>query len=128
MPRDPVFNLLRLGNSQAVRELLSTDRTLIHRLDLNDHSLLHYPAMDGHDQDTPANLEMAKLLLSHGALVNSRALCFDTPLICACMMGMKEMCELLLTNGARFDLTLDNGRDSALDQAKSVGVVKALIR
>ena len=126
MPRDPVFNLLSQGNSQAVRELLSTDRTLIHRLDLDDHSPIHHPAMGG--QETPAKIELVKLLLSHGALINSRASEFITPLHIACMMGRKEMCEVLLTNGARYDLTLDHGRTSALDEAKSVGVVKALIR
>ena len=90
MPRDPVFNLLSQGNSQAVRELLSTDRTLIHRLNREDYSPLHYP------------------------------------LHIACMIGRKEMVELLLTNGARYDL--DKGRDSALHLAQGVGVVKALIR
>ena len=122
--RDRVFTLLSQGNSQAVRELLSTDRTLIHRLDHENHSLLHYPAMEG--EETPARIEMVKLLLSHGALVNSRASHFYTPLHIACMHGKKEMVELLLTNGARYDL--DKGRDSALHLAQGVGVVKALIR
>ena len=92
MPRDPVFNLLSQGNTQAVRELLSTDRTLIHRLNCDDYSPLHYP------------------------------------LHIACMMGRKEMCEVLLTNGARYDLTQDHGRVSALDEANSVEVIKSLIR
>ena len=127
MPIDRVFNLLSQGNTQAVRELLSTDRTLIYRLDLDDHSPIHYPAKGR--QETPAKIELAKLLLSHGALINSRESSeFITPLHIACMMGRKEMCEVLLTNGARYDLTLDHGRTSALDEAKSVGVVKALIR
>ena len=40
-----------------------------------------------------------------------------------------KMCELLLTNGARYDLTLDNGWVSlALHQAHGVEVIKALIR
>ena len=126
MSEDPFFTLLRQDNVEAVRELLSTDRTLIHQLDFANPSPIHYPAMG--TQDTPAKIEMAKLLLSHGALVNSRDSEFFTPLHIACLYGRKEMCELLLTNGARYDLTLDNGRDSAIDQAVGVGVVKVLIR
>ena len=123
---DPVTRLVRQGNIGAVRELLSTDRTLVNRSDGVDRSPLHYPAWGG--EDIPADIEMAKLLLSHGALVNIRSSGFHTPLHLACITGRKEMCELLLTNGARYDLTLDNGRDSALHLAHGLGVVKALIR
>ena len=125
-PQHPVFDLVFQGNIEAVRQLLSTDRTLVHRRDHHDHSPIHYPAK-GRSEST-AKLEMARLLLSQGALVNSRASEFYTPLHIACMMGREKMCELLLTNGARYDLKLDHGRYSPLDEAREVKVVKALIR
>ena len=125
-PQHPVFDLVFQGNIEAVRQLLSTDRTLVHRRDHDDHSPIHYPAK-GRSEST-AKLEMARLLLSQGALVNSRASEFYTPLHIACMMGREKMCELLLTNGARYDLKLEHGRYSPLDVAKEVKVVKALIR
>ena len=125
-PQHPVFDLVFQGNIEAVRQLLSTDRTLVHRRDHDDHSPIHYPAK-GRSEST-AKLEMARLLLSQGALVNSRASEFYTPLHIACMMGREKMCELLLTNGARYDLKLDIGRYSPLDEAREVKVVKALIR
>ena len=127
MSRNPLFNLLSQGNSEAVRELLLTDRTLIHRDPFGSgSSAIHFPARG---PDTPANIEMVKVLLSHGANVNSRDSGFYTPLHIASMMGGSKMCELLLTNGARYDLTLDNGSVShALQQAHGVEVIKALIR
>ena len=125
-PQHPVFDLVFQGNIEAVRQLLSTDRTLVHRRDHHDHSPIHYPAK-GRSEST-AKLEMARLLLSQGALVNSRASEFYTPLHIACMMGREKMCELLLTNGARYDLKLEHGRYSPLDEAREVKVVKALIR
>ena len=125
-PQHPVFDLVLQGNIEAVRQLLSTDRTLVHRRDHDDHSPIHYPAK-GRSEST-AKLEMARLLLSQGALVNSRASEFYTPLHIACMMGREKMCELLLTNGARYDLKLEHGRYSPLDEAREVKVVKALIR
>ena len=124
--RDPVFDLVSQGNLEAVRNLLASDRTRIHRLDLDDHSPIHYPAKGW--QESAAKLKMARLLLSKGALVNSRASEFYTPLHIACMMGREKMCELFLTNGARFDLNLDNGRVSPLHEANGAQVVKALIR
>ena len=129
MSRNPLFNLLSQGNSEAVRELLLTDQTLIHGDPFGSGSYAIHFAARG--PDTPANIEMVKVLLSHGANVNSRdsGLWLDPPLLIASMMGRSKMCELLLTNGARYDLTLDNGWVShALHQAQGVEVIKALIR
>ena len=80
---------------------------------------------------------MAKLLLSYGASVNSRASTFETPLHIACFGGRMKMCNLLLTNGASYDL-LDEWRETPLQSAKysfndkarnvGVGIVKTLIR
>ena len=45
----------------------------------------------------------------------------------ACQWGREKMCELILTNDARYDLRLDNNM-TPLNQAANVEVVKALIR
>ena len=121
----PVFNLLMQDKVEAVRELLATNRTLVHRLNSSGHDPIHYAAWG---QGTPANIDMVKLLLSHGALVDSRGYRFATPLHLACLCGREKMCELLLTNGARYDLTLNEGNTSALHLAGNVEVVKVLIR
>ena len=69
---------------------------------------------------------MAKLLLSRGALVNSRDMEFFTPLHRAIMMGNEKMCNLLLTNGARYDLSTEDG--SVNPVIRALEVTEALIR
>ena len=61
---------------------------------------------------------MARLLLSYGALVNSQASEFHTPLHIASLTGKKDLCNLLLTNGARYDLTLEYNKETPLDLAR----------
>ena len=122
---DPIFSLVSEDNITAVKDLLAADWTAIYRLDGEDHSPLHYPAMG---DESRAKLKMAKLLLSRGALVNSRATEFLTPLHIACMMGSDKMCNLLLTNGARYDLTRDDGSLDPLYEAGELKVAEALIR
>ena len=125
-PVHPIFHLVRQGDLAGVRDLLSSDRTALHQLDGTDHAPIHIPAIGR--EESSVKLEMVRLLLSQGALVNSRASDFTTPLHIACMMGREKMCELLLVNGARFDLTLDNGRETALYESQREDVVKTLIR
>ena len=125
-PVHPIFHLVRQGDLAGVRDLLSSDRTALHQLDGTDHAPIHIPAIGR--EESSVKLEMVRLLLSQGALVNSRASDFTTPLHIACMMGREKMCELLLVNGARFDLTLDNGRETALHESQREDVVKTLIR
>ena len=129
---DPVFKLITKNNFEAVREVLTTDRSIVNR-SFDDFSLLHHAISLIHipSSESAAVIEMVKLLLSHGASVNSRAYNFETPLHEASRDGNgdggEKMCELLLTNGARFNLTDDRGY-SALHITRNVGVVKTLIR
>ena len=78
------------------------------------------------------NVLCAKLLLSHGALVNSRDRSFFTTLHIASVNGNEKMCDLLLTNGARYDLenevSFGSTRYTPFHQAGNVEVVKAFIR
>ena len=124
-PVHPVFQLVEQGDLAGVRDLLSSDRTALQQLDGSGHTPIHIPYTESGDQ---ASIEMARLLLSQGALVNSRAFDFTTPLHIACMMGGQRMCELLLVNGARYDLTLEHGRVTPLDETRRENIVKTLIR
>ena len=125
---DPIFRMVDEDNITAVRDLLTADWTAIYRQDADVKQRfepLHHAA---DDTESHAKLEMAKLLLSRGALVNRRATEFHTPLHIACMMGREKMCNLLLTNGARYDLTTDGGSLDPLYEAGEPNVTKALIR
>lgn len=136
---DPViFPLVRQGDLAGVREILSSDLTSIYLLDGFDRTPLNF-STDGFGGPFSAPLatqiKMARLLLSHGALVNSRAYDLATPLHTASFCGNEKMCELLLTNGARLDLTTDGGdtplREAGMDGSRKldqVEVVKTLIR
>ena len=115
-PDHLIFQLVERDDLAAVREILRSDRGAVHLQDGSDHTPLHYPAMG---RDKSHDLHMAKLLLSHGALVNSRAKGFYTPLHLACMLGKENICNLLLTNGARYDLKLEDGRETPLHSARN---------
>lgn len=127
---DPVFKLISENNYEAVREALTTDRSIVNR-SFDDFSLLHHAISLIHlpSSESAVVIEMVKLLLSHGASVNSRAYNFETPLHEASTVrdGGETICELLLSNGARFNLTDDRGY-SVLHKTGNVGVVKTLIR
>ena len=136
---DPViFQLVRKGDLAGVRKILSSDRTAVHLRDGRDQTLLHLVVEGlGVPPVAATYIKMARLLLSHGALVNSRAnMIFHdlvAPLHIACLRGREKMAELLLTNGARHDLTKDTGRDTPLHTAgevwkEQVEVVKTLLR
>ena len=88
---------------------------------------IHYDAMC---RDTD-NTDMTKLLLSHGAPVNRRDCDSLTPLHHICIKGRVKLCELFLTNGARYDVKWKLGLwkyKTPLCFATNVDVVKVLIR
>ena len=130
---DPViFQLVRKGDLAGVRKILSSDRTAVHLRDGSDQTLtlLHLVA-DGFGGLN--KIKMARLLLSHGALVNSKARAgilhgLISPLHIALWLGRGEMSELLLTNGARHDLTTDDGDTPLHTAGEEVEVVKTLLR
>ncbi len=49
-------------------------------------------------------IEMAKLLVQHGAAVNQQADNLDSPFLYAGASGQTELVQLFLNNGARFDI------------------------
>ena len=126
---DPIFRMVNKDNITVVRDHLTADWTAIYRQDADGKQRfepLHHAA---DDTESHAKLEMAKLLLSRGALVNSRATEFLTPLHIASMMGREKMCNLLLTNGARYDLSTENGSVYPFKgDARALEVTEALIR
>ena len=112
---DPlIFQLVRQGNLAGVRKILKSDRTAIYQQDSMGHTPIHVTR----GKDSRA-LDMAKLLLSYGAQVNSQASEFWTPLHIASLQGKKELCNLLLTNGAKYDLTLEYDKKTPVDSARS---------
>ena len=131
---DPIFRMVDEDNITAVRDLLTADWTAIYRQDADGKQRrepLHHAALAPvwPSTESHAKLEMAKLLLSRGALVNSRDMEFFTPLHYAIMKGREKMCNLLLTNGARYDLSTENGSVYPFKgEARALEVTEALIR
>ena len=115
--------LLMNNNIEAVRELLTTNWTLIYNYHIY-YGDIHYRAIVSNTDNT----DMTKLLLSHGAPVNIKDDwdSFNT-LHHVCSKGKVKLCELFLTNGARYDLKTDNN-NTPLCFATNVDVVKVLIR
>ena len=116
---DPIiFQLVRQGNMAAVSQILRSDRTAVHQRDGMDHTPIHEPSSMAGGQSRA--LDMAKLLLSYGAPVNSQASESYTPLRIACVTGREKICNLLLTNGARYDLELGGwSKQTPLDCART---------
>ena len=128
--------LLMNNNIEAVRELLTTNWTLIHNYHIY-YGDIHYRAIVSNTDNT----DMTKLLLSHGAPVNTRDWTSFTTLHHVCSKGKVKLCELFLTNGARYDLKTDFSHFRLLTEeskimeyktplyfATNVDVVKVLIR
>ena len=132
--------LLMNNNIEAVRQLLTTNWTLMYNYHIYYGDIHHHAIVSNTD-----NTDMTKLLLSHGAPVNTRA-AWDsfTTLHHVCAEGKVKLCELFLTNGARYDLKTDYTYSSyfrllteelkimeyntPLHFATNVDVVKVLIR
>ena len=97
--------LLKNNNIEAVRELLATNWTLIYNYHIKTFTRdIHYRAIVSNTDYT----DMTKLLLSHGAPVNTRDWTSFTTLHHVCSKGKVKLCELFLTNGARYDLKTDD--------------------
>ena len=112
--------LLMSNNVEAARKILATDCTLIHKFNFYIYSPIHYHTIFS---DT-ANTDMTKLLLSYGAPVDNNS-GFWTTLQCTCFRGKVKLCELLLTNGAKYDLITNN---HLAHFATNVEIIKVLIR
>ena len=120
--------LLMTNNIEAVRELLATNWTLIYNYHIKTFTRdIHYRAIVSNTDYT----DMTKLLLSHGAPVNTRDWTSFTTLHHVCSKGKVKLCELFLTNGARYDVKWKLGLwkyKTPLCFATNVDVVKVLIR
>ena len=131
-PNHIIFQLVWEGNLVAVNQILKSDRTAVHQRDSQDHTPIHRPSPMGGEESRA--VEMAKLLLSYGAPVNSHASELYTPLHIACETGKEKICNLLLTNGARYDVRLFNVGKTPLDSARGslrgnyIEIVKTFLR
>ena len=115
---DPIiFHLVQKEDLAAVSQMLKSDRTAVHQRDSMGHTPIHEPSSGFSDESLA--VDMAKLLLSYGAPVNSQTSHLYTPLHIACVTGKGKICDLLLMNGARYDLKLDEERaQTPLDCAR----------
>ena len=133
-PDHIIFQLVREGNLEAVSEIVRSDRTAVHQRDCEHHTPIHETSTMGGGQSLA--LDMAKLLLSYGAPVNSQASESYTPLHIACVTGQEKICNLLLTNGARYDLRVEDSwetplelaRNSILGKKREIAIVKTFRR
>jgi RNA polymerase sigma factor (sigma-70 family) len=108
----------RIGDIDGIRAMLATDPTLVNvqvkRGEHLEHPHQPLPLLIG---DTPLHetaahhwLELAKLLLDYGAILEARTSAGETPLHCAVAANDEPMVMLLLDAGADINASLANGR------------------
>ena len=90
-PISAIFNLA--GSAEAMRPLRESCGFNVNARDQHDMTTLHWAASEN-------ALEVAELLLTHGADVNARGLLSMTALHSASLSNFLEVAELLLTHGA----------------------------
>ncbi len=110
------------GDVSRLREILSSNSSLINSADENGATPLHWAADAG-------RRDVAEFLLSLGADLNARKKDGVTPIHVAAAMGREEMVTLLLRAGADIDATDDLGRTPlALARSRGqTGVVALLL-
>eukprot|EP00607_Mallomonas_marina_P004181 CAMPEP_0182427716 /NCGR_PEP_ID=MMETSP1167-20130531/19007_1 /TAXON_ID=2988 /ORGANISM="Mallomonas Sp, Strain CCMP3275" /LENGTH=309 /DNA_ID=CAMNT_0024610155 /DNA_START=157 /DNA_END=1087 /DNA_ORIENTATION=+ len=114
----------------AVSYLISCGANINAR-DINEETpLFAAVATDGADAlFTNADIEIVKILISEGADVNTQNKKLYTPLMLACRYGRRDIALLLLENGARVEMT-DNEGDTALSSAafwKKISCIQSLV-
>jgi ankyrin repeat protein len=90
------------GDLVKVKKYLKKDASLLNSDGWHKKKPLHWAAQGGH-------LEVAKLLISRGAKVDSRNVANETPLIYAVAYGHKALVELLVAKGADVNAETEHG-------------------
>jgi ankyrin repeat protein len=109
------------GNEEFVRQLFAArGKDDIDTLDARAKTPLHLAAAHGH-------VNIARLLIEHGANINARSIGNWTPLHRVCELGSDEMIELLRNGGADINAQLIDGT-TPLHTAAQGGQVNALKR
>ena len=104
-----LFDAAKAGNIEAVKQYLTAGADLNLKKDLFGSTPLHSAALKGRK-------EVAELLVSEGADVNTKNINGWTPLHYAAVVDHKEIVELLLASGADVNAKTDAG-ETPLDNA-----------
>ncbi|KAJ3125848.1 hypothetical protein HK098_008161 [Nowakowskiella sp. JEL0407] len=116
-----IHGLVHSGNFASVSRILQSDN--VNSRDSAGYSPLHYASRQGH-------VEIAKLLISFGANVNSRTCELGTtPLLRAILAKNLNMVELLLKNGADVKIADNYGRTvlHAAAEAGDLNIVSKIL-
>ena len=140
---------------RGARALIAADRTLLTARYIHGETALHFLAVEGFTEavallaelgssvdepnrfgDTPlidvaalGNVDVARVLLRHGANPNAKSVTQDNVLHCAVRHGKSELVRLLIEAGARTDYVTDLGetiRDAVPGGARQQEVEKLL--
>ncbi|XP_048577879.1 transient receptor potential cation channel subfamily A member 1-like isoform X2 [Nematostella vectensis] len=112
------------GNTEIAKAILqiavdsSDQKFFVDSMDVEGNTALHVCAATN-------NMEMADILLSHGAQVDAMKEDLSTPLHVACKKGSMEVGRLLVEKGAALDKKNDKG-ETPLHMAACIGSFDAL--
>ena len=111
-----ILTAAKAGDVAAVENLLKQNRRLVHVRDKWLYTPLHLAA----------NVSIARLLIDHGANVNSRGWMGSTPLHKAASAGQADVAEILIQRGAKIHSRRPERGDMALHWAANEKVARLL--
>lgn len=104
----------KAGDVAAVENLLKQNRRLVHARDKWHYTPLHLAE----------NVEVARLLIDHGARMNARGWIGATPLHKAASAGQADVVELLIQHGAKVHARRPNWGDMPLHWAANEKIAR----
>lgn len=120
---NPIFNAILHNDIEYVRNHLNDIHVRHEASGFVGYTPLHYAAMCG-------RVNIARLLLQHGADPNATDIEMCTPLHVACFDDFPKIVELLLISGANANVKTKSGSTPlflAVDYAGSLEVVRILL-
>ncbi|MDO5465144.1 MAG: ankyrin repeat domain-containing protein [Akkermansia sp.] len=116
----PLYQSTLTGNSPEIVSMLLQAGADTNLTDNEGSTALHNATLPDTEADKPASLAVMRLLLEHGAAVNTQDCHGDTPLLQCAECGFTEGARLLLEHGADPTLRNKNG-NSPLELAEQNG-------
>lgn len=110
-----MFKAVKAGDAQAVRSLLAADPSLVHAVDADKSTPLHWAAWKGHP-------EVIEVLLDAGADIQAHNENFHwgtTPLHAAAHGNQKASVEVLIRRGADVNAVRSTGSGTPLAETKA---------
>ncbi len=111
---ETIFDAVREGDADTVRELLQADFQLARATDDDDRTPLHHSASRGH-------VEVSQVLLDAGAEIDATEEDGETPLHYAAWRSQLETGELLIESDADLEVRNNWGRTPLLIVARETG-------